>query len=505
MTPDTPIQILRLWWEEKRLWLRQAPIPTSTGLVWLPDLEIVGLQDDLVRLIAHPHDLDDAPGVISAKLVEPRKLLVIADQPLNGLDDAQLESLFGLVPTWGSPEFFEECRRERVIRPGFQILHHTLPPAQRLVIREQKNDKLRVSADGLQEDFEVLAVYHKLLAISPPGRTFIEASPPIYVVRVISDGLVAATPEEFEEATCLWLADLESPHRRGHNYRAFHSLRPTPLPGLLLEEAPPPQPEPSSPWLGRRLGFYRLEKVLGEGGFSQVLLGQHLDGHAQLAFKIAMPATHNPPLNPLATMVGRPGAWGDNLPDPAWFLAEQASRLMAVHDPGLVQVEELVIREDISYFSMELVAGSSLRELMKLGPVPVSALLRIARTMLRLERIPAFAYHGDLKPDNILISPLGIHLIDPGYFGPERFITTPAYYPKGQPDDLAAFALILWEIAAGKNPLAELPPTQMSGYIPPEPPAPLGDWVVRAWHGEGNWLEVSNALELLIDQDVLFL
>lgn len=508
MTPGRALSILRLWWEADRLFFRQQPAWTAAGALWLPDLEVVGLQGDLVQLLAHPFDLDDGPAEeITARREGPDRLQVVAHQSLPAANVAELKAAFD-APLWGSDEFFEQCCRERVLMADFRLLNRPVDERQLLTVGEVKSTRFSLVLEDTREEFEPLALHGELLAVTPPSRTYVEPSPPIYVCRIEGDGLRPASPAEFVESTRHWLSRLESPERCGHYHRAFRLLSPTEVEAVTdrLRQLTGPAPPPvRSPWLGRRLGRYQLEELLGEGGFSQVFRGVHQDGHAQLAFKIALQRGKSRPDHYAATMAGHPGAWGEALPEPAWLVAEQASRLMAVHDPGLVHVEELVVRDDLSYYAMELLEGPSLRSLMRRGRVPLSALLRTARTLQRLSRNSAFPYHGDLKPDNILVSPGGVHLLDPGYFGPDRYVTTPAYYPRMQPDDLAAFAIILWEIAAGRHPLAQHPPSQMAALHPGPPPAPLGEWVWRAWQGQGDWLEVLAGLEGLLDQGVMAL
>jgi serine/threonine protein kinase len=69
-------------------------------------------------------------------------------------------------------------------------------------------------------------------------------------------------------------------------------------------------------------------------------------------------------------------------------------------------------------------------------------------------------YHGDLKPENIIVTTTGAKMIDPGYFGELKgkrniMVTTKAYYPRLQPDDLFACDLMLWEIVLHYHPLLE--------------------------------------------------
>ena len=86
---------------------------------------------------------------------------------------------------------------------------------------------------------------------------------------------------------------------------------------------------------------------------------------------------------------------------------------------------------------------------------------KLYELLLKL-RCSKLEYHGDIKPQNIIITSKGLRLIDPGYFGalpcregmiPNAVITTPAYYPCLEPDDAFAAGAILWELCLGRHPL----------------------------------------------------
>jgi serine/threonine protein kinase len=112
---------------------------------------------------------------------------------------------------------------------------------------------------------------------------------------------------------------------------------------------------------------------------------------------------------------------------------------------------------------MEYIEGQTLHQLMRSGPVPLNVFLNIARALDKLLRDTTFGYHGDLKPENIIIAKDGtIKFIDPGYFGKlkdeggnmvDATITTPIYYPLMKPDDVFALGLIIWESTFANHPL----------------------------------------------------
>jgi len=151
---------------------------------------------------------------------------------------------------------------------------------------------------------------------------------------------------------------------------------------------------------------------------------------------------------------------------PIHILRIQVARTKQVIDQGIVRVEDYSFDGDNSHCRMPFLAGETLREYMRSGPVPVAVLRNLALTLSRLNHLDSFGYHGDVKPENMVVTANGVILVDCGYFGNvqvgERLddqqktliVTTPRYYPLLRPDDLLAFGLIMWE-AAMRKPLLE--------------------------------------------------
>ncbi len=118
------------------------------------------------------------------------------------------------------------------------------------------------------------------------------------------------------------------------------------------------------------------------------------------------------------------------------------------------------ISRELPAIQMELLEAPVLADLLAKDAPPNGLPLALARTLSRLESCGVA--HGDLKPSNIVWTGDRAVLLDPGFFGnlpredgpPERVtITTPAYFPLREPDDMMAFGLILVEMASGRNPL----------------------------------------------------
>ncbi|HEY9772872.1 MAG TPA: hypothetical protein V6C81_03575 [Planktothrix sp.] len=224
-------------------------------------------------------------------------------------------------------------------------------------------------------------------------------------------------------------------------------------------------------WVGLSVGDYVIKELLGEGSFSWVFRAVHTDGQTTKAIKVAKPpeaVAEGGPTSciPTNALVQSQGAVSDLNPDTEQLLMLQAKKLQALQDPQLMSVEEISARPGGCYYRMPALTGQTLRQYMNAGPVPIDILLDIALCMDRLLEDDAFDYHGDMKPENIMVTPSGMVLLDPGYFGDldtlkgtakaitNCAITTPIYYPKLKPDDILALGLIMWEIACRDHPLA---------------------------------------------------
>jgi serine/threonine protein kinase len=101
-------------------------------------------------------------------------------------------------------------------------------------------------------------------------------------------------------------------------------------------------------------------------------------------------------------------------------LAKQAAHLSSWNDPGVVRLQEGVIREDMSYLCLEYLPGLTLRQLTRAKQASLQTLVEILETLDRVVARSPIKYHGDLKPENIIVTTTGAKIIDPGYFGVKR-------------------------------------------------------------------------------------
>lgn len=200
----------------------------------------------------------------------------------------------------------------------------------------------------------------------------------------------------------------------------------------------------------QRIGRYRIERQLGEGGMSRVLLGTDTTQPTrQVAIKL--------------------------LNHPSDFLADklrQEGSLRLKH-PHIVQVYEAGEHNGRPYIVMEYLQGVSLRKLMPHGrPLPLPVALAVMAQMLDALSVAHARgiIHRDIKPANIMVSAEhGVKVIDFGIAKVLATVTrtqmgillgTPQYmsYEQalGQPvnvtSDLYSAAIVLYEMLTGNIP-----------------------------------------------------
>jgi len=157
-------------------------------------------------------------------------------------------------------------------------------------------------------------------------------------------------------------------------------------------EGPPARFMPA----GTRLGFYKIEEVVGEGGMGVVYRAWDEVRQRQVAIK----ALH-------ANLIGDPGV--------RRRFGREARLLTGVSHPNIVQVFDAIEQEDLLALVMEYVEGPSLQGYLdRWGGVMPYAEVRLVLdgVLLAMEAAHgAGVIHRDLKPDNILVRPdeSGLH------------------------------------------------------------------------------------------------
>ncbi len=143
---------------------------------------------------------------------------------------------------------------------------------------------------------------------------------------------------------------------------------------------------------GRQIGGYRIEAMIGAGGMGQVYRATQLSMNRLVALKV------------LAPRLTRNARFRDR------FLRE-ARAAGRLHHPNLIAVHDVNEADGLLYFSMELVEGTSIRDLIgELGTIDEERALDIIRQTLDALR---YAHergiiHRDIKPDNLMLTRTGM-------------------------------------------------------------------------------------------------
>ncbi|HWM07032.1 MAG TPA: protein kinase [Actinophytocola sp.] len=197
-------------------------------------------------------------------------------------------------------------------------------------------------------------------------------------------------------------------------------------------------------------GRYRLGPRIGSGGMAAVHSAVDIDLGREVAVKVYQPGGH-------ATNLYRFGA--------------EARLLASLSHPALVTVYDVCLGDDRPYLVMQLVAGTTLWELIDRGPLESAA---VARFGARLADVLAYVHargvvHRDIKPSNVLLDEAGVcYLTDFGLAraletahltGSHEIVGTAAYLAPeqlteedtGPPVDVYALGLVLLECLTART------------------------------------------------------
>ncbi len=218
---------------------------------------------------------------------------------------------------------------------------------------------------------------------------------------------------------------------------------------------PPPRPDPL---IGRRLGAYLVEAVLGAGGMGAVYRARHVETGVGYAIKVIRPEVAG------ADAVAR--------------FRREAEVLARLAHPGVVRVHAVGVEGDIPFCVMELVAGTSLGERLREGPLPPAEAAGLVAAVARAveHAHAAGVLHRDIKPDNVVIDASGRpRLIDfglaanaesdsrltktgatlgtPGFLAPEQVeVGTEGADAQGPATDVHGLGALLYAALTGRPP-----------------------------------------------------
>lgn len=220
-------------------------------------------------------------------------------------------------------------------------------------------------------------------------------------------------------------------------------------------------------------GRYRLEHLVGQGGYGQVWRAFDQELHRPVAVKV-----------PQATR-----RLGERQIDQ---LLTEARKVARLRHPGIVAVHD-VQKEGAAYFLVsDYIEGEDLAERLRRGPLPVAGAVRIA---VQVAHVLAYAHnqgvvHRDIKPSNVLLGQDGsVHVCDFGIAvtqaelasGGDRRATLAYASPEqlgGAVDhrtDIWSLGVMLCEMLTGRRPFDADDPVRLQRQIlAAEPPAMPG-------------------------------
>jgi serine/threonine protein kinase len=235
----------------------------------------------------------------------------------------------------------------------------------------------------------------------------------------------------------------------------------------IRREAPPKGPPPGSglPAIGSVIDKYRIEQLLGMGGFAAVYRSTHLLLRIPVALKLLKPEV----------VRARPFL--------AELLCEEARFAAQLNHPNVVRVFDVTHTPQITYIIMEFIEGRSLADLIHdEGPLSLKRVLGIGLDICRGLQAASQQgmIHRDIKPANILMTKPGLaKIVDLGLAqqrtdtqkGPESsmVVGTPAYMAPEQalyPEevdfraDMYSLGVTLYHAALGRPPFQGRTPVE---------------------------------------------
>ena len=225
--------------------------------------------------------------------------------------------------------------------------------------------------------------------------------------------------------------------------------------------------------VGQTLGPYRIEQLLGQGGFAWVFAAREADG------------------TPVAVKVLKPRYATD--PQFAPRFRNEAKTASRLEHPNIIRIRSVGETGGHSYFAMDLCADALGLRIAREGPLSEPDLVRIAKD---IARALAFAHaqgiiHRDIKADNVLLrsdgsavlTDFGIARAVSGYAtstGVDMTIGTPHYISPEQAQgrpldarvDIYSLGVTMYKAATGEVPFTSKDWFELARMHVEDPPPP---------------------------------
>lgn len=221
--------------------------------------------------------------------------------------------------------------------------------------------------------------------------------------------------------------------------------------------------------IGQQLGNYRILRLLGEGGFAQVFLAEHVYLDTQAAVKVLSMQLGNGEIE--------------------WFLREARTIARLIH-PNIVRVLDFGVQDGLPFLVLDYAPNGTLRQSYPRGQqLPLSTIVSCinqAAEALQYAHEEKFV-HRDVKPENmllgrrneVLLSDFGLALVAQStrFQGMQELAGTVAYIAPEQiqgnarpASDQYALGIVAYEWLTGQSPFRGSLTEVLSQHLTTSPP-----------------------------------
>jgi serine/threonine protein kinase len=230
---------------------------------------------------------------------------------------------------------------------------------------------------------------------------------------------------------------------------------------------------------GTRIHDYRIDRVLGEGGFGIVYLATDVVLERQVAIKEYLPSSMAARAGQSLTVLVKSPVHEETFAIGLRSFVNEAKLLARFDHPALLKVHQFWEENGTAYMAMPYYQGPTLKaSLAKLGRLPTESEVR-AWLMPLLDALEVIhnehIYHRDIAPDNILLTANGPLLLDfgaarrvigdlthaltamlkPGFAPIEQYGDMPGV-TQGPWTDIFALASVLYAAISGRRTVASV-------------------------------------------------